>query len=111
MVSGVLLSIGVYVHSRFSPSRFVTSPQMNFTPIFHSRTGWDMKVSGPRWSGWTKARRMPGVYSKYSFASIRVTLVVAHVASDDEAGKATPNDQHAALGHFSLTRTKYPQLE
>ena len=61
----------------------LTSPQMYFTPIFRSKTGCRVKVSESRCAGFTKARRTPGVYSKYSFAS-----------SECEAGKQ--------VGHSSL---------
>mmetsp|Transcript_25980 Transcript_25980/g.77400 ORF Transcript_25980/g.77400 Transcript_25980/m.77400 type:complete len:200 (+) Transcript_25980:1075-1674(+) len=56
-----------------APFSCFTSPQMNFTPMERSSTGWSVKVRESRWQGFTKARRTPGVYSKYSFASTTVT--------------------------------------
>merc|ERR1719401_1759345 len=65
--------MGLIVAVFFSPSSVFTSPQMNFTPILRSSTGCRVKVRESKWHGLTYARRTPGVYSKYSFASTTVT--------------------------------------
>jgi len=69
----VLAKIGLISANFCSPLRDFTSPQMNFTPMERSNTGCSVKVRASRWQGFTYARKTPGVYSKYSFASTTVT--------------------------------------
>merc|ERR1719399_2178048 len=73
LLSGFGSKIVLTVACFLSPSSVLTSPQINLHPILRSITGWIVKESASKCAGFTKQRKMPGVYSKNSFASTMVT--------------------------------------
>merc|ERR1719247_3302328 len=100
MVSSRLLSIGVYVTS------LLTVEGLDFTPDeLHAHLPLEHRLvhEGQRAEvvrvdeGTQDARSVLEVLLRIDQGDF---VVVAHVASNDKAGKATTNNQHAALGHF-----------
>mmetsp|Transcript_14585 Transcript_14585/g.33383 ORF Transcript_14585/g.33383 Transcript_14585/m.33383 type:complete len:200 (+) Transcript_14585:924-1523(+) len=73
MVCRFSLNMGLIVAMRSSPSKCLTSPQMNLHPMRPSITGQSVNVNASKCFGFTYARNTPGVYSKNSFASTIVT--------------------------------------